>query len=98
MREIKQWLAQHKVPQGQVTFVPLPDAVSRLYKQSRQLVAKAEAPPSSAPSPKADKADVSAVPLARQIQSTQNSTIALEKEGGTLVVPVTINGEYSSHE
>jgi predicted aspartyl protease len=52
-------------------------------------------PRSAAESPKAGKTDSSAKPLAPQMDTSRNSTIALENEGGTFVVPVVINGELT---
>ena len=95
MREITLWLERHKVPQGLVTFVPLPDAVSRLYKRPRQVVAEAETPQPTSSSPKEDKADISAAVPAPQIQAIQNSAIPLDKEGNTFLLPVAINGELT---
>ena len=95
MREITLWLDRHKVPQGLVTFVLLPDTISRLYKRPRQVAAEAETPQASASSSRVGKADIPAEVPAPPIQGIQNSAISLDKEGNTFLVPVAINGELT---
>ena len=83
------------VPEGRVTFVPLSEAMSRLYNQPRRIVVKAETTPPTVPSPKADKADIPAQPLTPQAYNTQNSTIPLGEEVVIFLVSVVINGELT---
>jgi predicted aspartyl protease len=92
MREIRRWLADENVPEGMVSVVPLPESVSKLYKQRRQAVARTEVLP---PPLSSAKRDVPAKPPLSEIQSSQHATIPLQEEGGAFVVPVSINGELT---
>ncbi len=91
-REITQWLARHRVPAGRVTFVPLPYGFRRYTNDRVRWSTDAQAPRPTACGP---KADISPVLPAAQTQGARNSAIALDREGGTFLVPVVINGELT---
>jgi aspartyl protease family protein len=92
LREIRGWLAQHHVPEGSVSFVPLPDSVAQLYKRPRKTVAKIEAPESLSES---KTQDAPMKPNLPEPPSGEHLAIPLQREGGTFVVPVSINGEIT---
>lgn len=89
LREIRRWLMENSIAEGMVTYVPLAHDVVQLYAVYRQGVAKTDAPASISPSPKPDVASLPTLPWA---QTSQRTTIPLQKESGTFVVPVLING------
>ena len=89
LREIRGWLARHRVPQWKASFVPLPDSLGPLYKRPRKTVARIEPPQ---PSPPSATQEAPAKPTSSQTPSGELVTISLEREGGTFVVPVSING------
>jgi len=92
LREIRGWLAQHRVPQWKASFVPLPDSVAQLYKRPRKTVAKIEAPQSLSES---KTQDAPMRPNLPQPPSGEHLAIPLQKEGGTFVVAVSINGQIT---
>ena len=89
LREIRSWLAQHKIPEGRASFVEVPSNIARLYKKPRKTIAKVEPP---APPPPSTAQDAPAKPVPPQTANGERVAVALEKEGGTFVVPVSING------
>lgn len=89
LREIRSWLDKNKIPQWRVTFVPLPANLAQLYKRPRQTVAKIELPQLP---PSNTAQDAPAKPILPQTPGSDHVAVSLEKEGGTFVVPVSING------
>jgi predicted aspartyl protease len=91
-REIRQWLAEHRIPEGRANFVPLPTGLSQLYKRPRKDIVSLEEQQVHLSPP---KSDVLAASQSPQISATQHSAISLQREGGTFVIPVAINGELT---
>lgn len=93
-REIKTWLGENNIREGNARFVSLPDDIALLYKLPRKQIAVTK-PEVSSP------AAINAPPLATsqsppyQTQGEFRSGISLQKQGDTFVVPVTINGEMT---
>jgi len=92
LREIRGWLAQHKIPLRRASFVALSDSLAQLYKRPRKTVAKIEAPQSLSES---KTQDAPMKPNLPQAPSGEHLAIPLQREGGTFVVPVSINGEIT---
>ena len=80
LREICRWLAENRVPQRNVSFVPLP-------KQSPKNVAQIESPHSLSQSAGREE------PVKPTLPETRG--IPLQREGGTFVVPVSINDQLT---
>jgi hypothetical protein len=84
LREIRGWLYKHKIAQGSVSFVPLPDSLTQLYKQPRKTVAKIETSP---PSPQSVTQVAPTKPVLSQAPSSEHLAIPCKERAARLLFP-----------